>query len=155
MTAEGKVIGHAPDRAEKMRQDISKRLSAGPPSLTPAALNALRYEITDAVDDLRGEGSSSETMAIGAMLPPKLVDLALRGQGGGRANGRPRLLRVMDTSLANRFEDAFRMLFVSGNPDLVIALAEAELDPHGGPLFEGDCRSPLHRGVGKRQLPTD
>jgi hypothetical protein len=88
MIAEGKVIGHAPDRAEKMRQDILKRLSAGPPPLTPAALNALRYEITDAVDDLRGERSPSETMAIGAMPHPKLVELALRGRGRWNGTGK-------------------------------------------------------------------
>ena len=81
-------------------------------------------------------------MAIGAMLHPKLVELALRGRGRWNGTGKwaPRLLSGADTSLAARFEDAFQTLFISGNADLVIALAELELAPHGGRLFEGDCR---------------
>lgn len=110
---------------------------------SPAAvLNALRYEITDAIDDLRGERSAGEVMAIGAMLHAQLVELALRGRGRWYGTGKwaPRLLNEIDQRLAQRFDEAFRALFVSGNAGLVIALAEDELSPHGGMLFDGDCR---------------
>ncbi len=46
-----------------------------------------------------------------------------------------------DPALATRFDDAFRALFVSGSAELLIQLAESELAPHGGFLFDGDCRS--------------
>jgi predicted nucleotidyltransferase len=142
MIAEGTVIGRARDRAELMRRDLMKRLSEGPPDLELSQLNALRYEITDAIDDLRGERNSSEVMAIGTMLYPRLVELALRGRGRWNGTGKwvPRLLAAVDVELARRFDHAFRALFVSGACEPVIALAEQEMAPHGGPLFEGDCR---------------
>ena len=127
---------------ERGQPSIVKRLSEGPPALEYDRLNALRYEITDAVDDLRGERGTGEMMAIGAMLHPRLVELALRGRGRWNGTGKwaPRLLADMDANLALQFENAFRALFVSGACGPVIALAEQELEPHGGPLFEGDFR---------------
>lgn len=142
MIAEGTAIGESVDRAEKLKREVSELLSAGPPILKPAELNALRYEITDAIDDLRGERSPGEVMAIGTMLYPKLVELALRGRCHWNGTGKwaPRLLEAVDASLAAKFEDTFRILFISGRCDPVIALAERELELHGGPLFDGDIR---------------
>lgn len=142
MVAEGVVIGSAPNHAEQLRRGVSDRLAIGPPALTHAALNALRYEITDAVDDLRGQRTASEVMAIGAMLHARLVELALRGRGHWYGTGKwaPRLLSEMDGSLAAQFDEAFRTLFMSGDTGPVIALAKHELAAHGGFLFDGDCR---------------
>jgi len=81
MIVEGTAIGLDQDRAETLRANISARLARGPIPLSAIALNALRYEITDAVDDLRGDRTPSEAMAIGAMLHAKLVEIALRGRG--------------------------------------------------------------------------
>lgn len=142
MIAEGAIIGRARDQAETLRGTISDRLAKGPPRLSPTALNALRYEITDAIDDLRGDRSSEEVMAIGVLLHPKLVELALLGRARWNGAGKwaPRLLGEVDASLANGFDSAFRTLFATGDAGPVIALAEAELAPHGGTLFDGDCR---------------
>jgi hypothetical protein len=49
-------------------------------------------------------------------------------------------LAEVDQGLSDRFDAAFRKLFGPGEPEQVIALAETELVPHGGPLFDGDCR---------------
>jgi hypothetical protein len=142
MIVEGTVIGSALDRAEALRRGVAKRLAEGPPDMTPAQLNTLRYEITDAIDDLRGQREPSEIMAVGAMLYPKLAELSLRGRGRWNGTGKwtPRLLLAVDAGLADRFERAFRALFATGACEPVIALAERELEPHGGPLFNGDCR---------------
>ncbi len=142
MIGEGKIIGCDQSKAEEIRADVSARLGSGPLPLSTAALNALRYEITDAVDDLRGDRAADETLAIGAMLYPKLVDLALRGRGRWNGAGKwaPRLLTKIDAELAIRFDGAFRALFTKGDAGPVIMLAEAELAPHGGPLFDGDRR---------------
>lgn len=142
MIAEGIVIGRDQDRAQALRARISDRLASGPLPMSVTALNALRYEITDAVDDLRGERTGSEIMAIGAMLHPKLVELALRGRGHWNGAGKwaPRLLTKVDAGLASSFDNAFRVLFTDGDCSPVIALADAELAPHGGFLFNGDRR---------------
>jgi hypothetical protein len=142
MIMEGKIIGPNQGRAEALRADVSARSESGPLPLSPAALNALRYEITDAVNDLRGDRTAGEALAIGAMLYPKLVELALRGRGHWNGTGKwaPRLLTKLDATLARRFDTAFRALFTDGDGGPVIALADAELAPHGGPLFDGDSR---------------
>lgn len=142
MIVEGSVIGANPASAEALRATIAARLSSGPPPPSTAALNALRYEITDAIDDLQGDRRADEVMAIGALLHPRLVELALRGRGHWNGAGKwaPRLLAEMDAGLAGRFNTAFRMLFVESDAGPVIALADAELAPHGGRLFDGDCR---------------
>lgn len=139
MIVEGRVIGDAPERAEVLRETVSARLFAGPPTLGQVELNALRYEITDAIDDLRGDRTGAEVLAIGVMLYPKLAELALRGRGHWNGTGKwtPRLLAAADELLSNRFDTAFRALFASGVSDLVIDLAETELASHGGPLFDG------------------
>lgn len=143
MVAEGVLIGQACDAAHALRQYAADRLERGPAPLPPEALNVLRYEITDAIDDLRGIRPASEIMAIGAQLHARLVELALRGRGRWYGSGKwaPRLLNEVDPALAARFDEAFRNVFVSGNAELLIQLAERELAPHGGFLFDGDCRS--------------
>jgi len=142
MIAEGRVIGANPDGAEALRAVTAARLANGPPPLSTGALNALRYEITDAIDDLRGDRRADEMMAIGALLHPRLVELALRGRGHWNGAGKwaPRLLAKLDAGLAERFDTAFRTLFAEDDPGPVIALADAELAPHGGRLFDGDRR---------------
>jgi hypothetical protein len=143
MIADGEIIGNARDRAQAVQLDMAKRLAEGPPKLAPAELNALRYEITDLLDDLRGERRPSEIMAIGAALHPRLTELALRGRCHWNGTGKwaPRLLEAVDANLAFQFDQAFRALFVAADRAGIIALAEREMEPHGGRLFDGDCRS--------------
>jgi hypothetical protein len=142
MIVEGKIVGLDRARAESLRAEVAARLQNGPPPLSATALNALRYEITDAVDDIRGDRTLGEALAIGAMLHPKLVELALRGRGHWYGAGKwaPRLLIKISPDLADWFDNAFRILFTTGDGGPVIALAEAELASHGGPLFDGDRR---------------
>ncbi|MCY1643337.1 nucleotidyltransferase domain-containing protein [Methylorubrum sp. SL192] len=143
MIAEGQAIGEYLEHAAALQKSVSAKLRAGPPTLTQAEMDALRYEITDAVDDLRGERSAPELLAIGAMLYPRLAELALRGRGRWSGVGKwtPRLLAEEDHTLGDRFDTAFRALFAASQPGPVIALAESELTPHGGRLFEGDRRT--------------
>lgn len=70
------------------------------------------------------------------------MELALRERGRWSDAGKwgPRLLGEFDVNLASRFDSAFKVLFTTGHAGPVIALVEAELAPHGGWLFDGDCR---------------
>ncbi|AFW02908.1 nucleotidyltransferase [Gluconobacter oxydans H24] len=100
MIAEGQIIGREYDRAVALRREMSDLLAKGPPPLSSSGLNALRYELTDAVDDLRGNRTLQEVIAIGASLHPRLVELALRGRGHWNGTGKwaPRLLREIMSS---------------------------------------------------------
>ena len=142
MVAEGRLIGPVTAGAEASRAEATGLLAKGPPPLSAKRRNALRYEITDLVDDLRDRRPPPEMLAIGAALHQRLADLMLLGRGRWTGSGKwiPRLLAALDESLGRDFDEAFRRLFADGRADLLIALAEAELRRHGGPLFAGDRR---------------
>lgn len=53
-----------------------------------------------------------------------------RNYGNGKMG--PRLLSEADPSLSDQFNEAFRALFMMGKVESLVALAEAELSPHGG-----------------------
>ncbi|WP_343718207.1 nucleotidyltransferase domain-containing protein [Inquilinus sp.] len=142
MVAEGRLVGPVTAGAEALRSEAAALLAKGPPPLTPERRDALRYEITDMVDDLRDHRPRQEMLAIGAALHQRLADLILLGHGRWTGSGKwiPRLLAAFDQSRSRDFEEAFRSLFADGRADHLIAFAEAELGHHGGPLFEGDRR---------------
>lgn len=141
MVASGHVIGSDLQCAHALKAYAVRLLAAGPAPLEPAQLNALRYVITDLVDDLRGERTFPELRAIAAQLLQPLADLALLGRNRWSGKGKwiPRLLERLDGSLAKNFDEAFR-LAMEGNSAALIAFAEAELARHGGPYFAGDRR---------------
>ncbi|WP_254458585.1 nucleotidyltransferase domain-containing protein [Xanthomonas sacchari] len=143
MIAEGTIVGTATDAARALQGQVAARLQAGPTPLTPAQRDALRYEITDLIDDLCGERSAAEIVAIGALLHQRLAELALRGRGHWYGSGKwvPRLLARMDPALGARFDQAFAALFANTDCTPVLALAQQELAMHGGRLFDGDRRT--------------
>ena len=82
---------------------------------------------------------AAELTAIGACLYEKLADYHLRrlGRWSGKGKGIPRALAALDAGLAERYAGAFARLFAHADAAPVIALAEALLEPAGGPLFDG------------------
>lgn len=142
LIVEATVLGRGAARGAHIKQALSDLLAKGPPPMPPEHLDALRYAITEATDDLRSERSPAEYQAIGTMLYTLLAELSLRGRGKwyGTSKWVARGLAEADAGLAGRFDRAFRDLFAHGACDDVIALAESELALHGGPLFEGHCQ---------------
>ena len=140
LIAEGVIVGNALVLAQLLQREMADRLAEGPSPLDPDKLRWLRYDITDAVDDLLGERSQTEIIAIGCALYPLLVEIALRGRGRWLGFGKwaPRLIKAVDAELADAFDQAFGALFTAGDLQPVIDLAERELRPHGGRLFDGD-----------------
>jgi hypothetical protein len=139
MVAEGRIQGPRTAALERLQARARQRLAAGPGPLTPASIEAFRYHITDRLTDLADERDPAEVLAIGVWLYIAVADLMLRGRGRWAATGKwiPRHLAAIDPALARRFSDAFEALLARRDPAQVIALAEAELAPHGGLLFEG------------------
>lgn len=141
MIAEGRPLGPQIAHATALQAEAVEILSKGPAPLRGKRLDALRYEISDLLDDLRGKRTSAEIRAVSAKLYQPLADLTLLGRGAwtGRGKWIPRLLRNLDAQLFQRFDDAFRLL-AEGRSDAIIAFAESELERHGGSLFAGDRR---------------
>jgi hypothetical protein len=139
LVAESRVLGPRPDVAQRLQARARAGLAAGPPPWKPQEIELYRYHITGHLDDLRDERDPAEVVSIGAWLYLSLADLVLRSRGrwAGTAKWIPRYLKALDPALERRFTAAFEALFARGDPAPVIALAEAELSPHGGPLFAG------------------
>ncbi|TRB20272.1 nucleotidyltransferase domain-containing protein [Rhizobium rhizogenes] len=141
MVATGHILGPNRDKGQVWKDYAASVLRAGPPELVGEKLDALKYQITDLLDDLHGDRAGPEIRAIAAQLYQPLADLMLLGRGAwsGRGKWIPRLLRETDQELANRFDDAFRQVS-RGNVEVLCNLTHAELDRHGGPFFAGDKR---------------
>jgi predicted nucleotidyltransferase len=139
MLVEGRIIGPRQADAAQWKQRAVARLAAGPPALSQERIDDLRYAVTDKIDDLRGVRPAPELMAVGVALYDPLAELVLRTRGSwwGRAKWIPRLLMRVDPELARRFTAAFEALFKHGDPKPLIVLAERELSPLGGLLFDG------------------
>lgn len=149
MVASGVVIGRERSFAEPIRASAAQALANGPLPLAGPAYDTMRYMASDLVDDLRGERPAAEVAAIAAHLYPRLIDLILLGRGAWSGVGKwgPRLLRRLDSQLADSFDEAFRTA-VQGNAAALLALAEAELERHGGYYFDGYRReAPLEARV--------
>jgi hypothetical protein len=139
MVSEGIVLPNKTPFSEALREEARSLLNAGPPPLEPETIERMRYEITDAVDDLRGKRPLAEMVGCGVALYGRLGSFILRTRSGWNASGKwlPRLIACHDPQLAIRFDQAFRNLFRDGKADAVISLAEDVLRPHGGFLFAG------------------
>jgi len=139
MVSEGRILGPRPAAAERLQAQARVRLAAGPPPFSAEQIDSYRYHITDRLIDLRDERDPAEVVAIGVWLYLSLADLMLRGRGRWAGTGKwiPRHLAAIDPALAQRFTAAFETLFARQDPAPLAALAEAELAPHGGLLFEG------------------
>jgi hypothetical protein len=143
MVAEGIEIPGPSDTTRALKQMAASVLELGPPALTAAEKDDLRYVITDLLDDLRDPRSRSELIATGCQLYPRLADYYLRASGRWSAKGKslPRLLQRIDPQLCAQHDAAFRALFERADATAAIALAEAWLQPEGGLLFEGYRRA--------------
>src|ERR1044072_416314 len=133
LIAEATIFGPAPERGERLQRAVAALLSSGPPPIAPAQIASMRFVITEAIDDLRGERSPAECLSTGIMLYPMLAEIALRSRAAWSATAKwvPRALAEAESGLAERLDHAFRTLFASGEPKAVIAPAERELAPHG------------------------
>jgi len=114
-------------------QRCAQALAAGPPPLTAAERESLRYGLTDMLDDLVHATDPAERTVIAAAtwtsVAERALALAEHWTGGGKWLLRE--LRDLDEEFTRRWLDAH------GHPERIAALVRQVLDLHGGPLFEG------------------
>jgi hypothetical protein len=105
-------------------------LAAGPPPLTGAERDRLRYGLTDLLDDYRHAVDAGERTVIAAAVWTESARVALAVAGRWLSSGKwlLRELRELDPAFATRWLAA---------RDEPAALAAEVLESAGGPLFEG------------------
>lgn len=141
MVASGRIIGPGQENGRTWQSHAAQLLKDGPPELARQELDALKYQITDLLDDLCGERSGAELRAIASQLYQPLADLMLLGRGTWSGKGKwiPRLLKQLDNELFEAFDAGFKHA-AEGRPGELLRLTEAELARKGGRYFDGDCR---------------
>jgi predicted nucleotidyltransferase len=139
MVVEGVEIPGPSEISRELKRRAEAIISAGPPAIDRDGEQRMRYAVSDGLDDLRAPRSRDEMIAAAGRLYEQLADYHLRRQGLWSARGKaiPRILRRTDPKLCAAYCDAFQDLFVRGEPEAVIRLAEDLLAESGGPLFDG------------------
>jgi hypothetical protein len=139
MCGESAVLTDPAGIAAEIQADARRRIAAGPGPLDRAGLDALRYGLTDLLDDLAGCDLPGELAHIAGAVLVSAAQLALAaGQAwGGTAKGLHRSLVAHDPGLADRLVDAHRQALCGGDREPLRQVALEVLARVGGPLQEG------------------
>ena len=110
--------------------ECARKLAEGPPPLTGAERDRLRYRLTDLLDDHRHATDPGERAVIAATLWTSAAEAALAFGGRWISHGKwlLRELRAYDEELASRWLEA---------RDEPAPFAAEVLARGGGPLFDG------------------
>lgn len=138
MVADGIIVPQETELALERRAKARELRKAGPPQLDKDDLDARRYALSDALEDLYAQRPYIDQLGVLASLYTGLGDLYLRGQGKWSAVGKAlgRYIREDNPDVAARFENAF-LHAQRGEFDALKQLAHTVISPYGGCLFEG------------------
>jgi predicted nucleotidyltransferase len=123
--------------ADILQRSARELVAQGPPDRAPAELDALRYHLTAAMDDLTGSPDGDEVVFIGHDVLALASELELAHQRAWTGRGRwlHHWLEVANPDAARRLAAAARELQADRAP--LVAAASNVLERVGGPLQEG------------------
>jgi predicted nucleotidyltransferase len=139
MCGESRVVVDRAGIAEEIQIEARRRISAGPGALTDAERDAMRYAVTDLLDDLEGCRSGEELLYISALTTTRTAELALAAAGAWSGTGKAlhRAVRNVDPELARRLVEAHGSAVCGGPREPLRDVALEVLARVGGPLLEG------------------
>jgi predicted nucleotidyltransferase len=125
------------EAADDLQRSARELVAQGPPDRTLAELDALRYHLSAAIDDLTGSPGGDEVAFIAHHVLALASELELAHQGAWTGRGRwlYRWLEVASPVVAQRLADASRELPRDRTP--LVAIASEVLERAGGRLQEG------------------
>jgi hypothetical protein len=139
MCAESRVVADPAGIAAEIQATAAEKLAAGPPALTGEELAALRYGLTDKLDDMAGCDREDELVYIAGDVVRATASLALAAGGHWGAGGKAlaRAVRRADPDLAERLVDGHRHVTTYGDTVVLHRAAVDVLMRVGGPLLVG------------------
>jgi hypothetical protein len=125
-----------------LAQECADAVAAGPPPLTVAERDALRYGLTDLLDDLAGGGDPAAVAAtaVAAWQQAAELLLATEGRWGGSGKWLVRELEAYDDATGSAYTPRLHaglVAAVRGEAEALIAVAEEVLGRAGGRLWAG------------------
>ena len=139
MCAESVVLVDRDGVAEEVRATAAERIAAGPPPLDDGRRDAMRYALTDLLDDMAGCDDEQEIVLIANLVVQKAGELALAVGGRWSAGGKAlaRALVQHDPDLLERLLDGHRHVVLYGDTAVLHRAAVDVLQRSGGPLLVG------------------
>ena len=139
MVGESEVVVDRDGSAAALQARARELLAAGPGPLEDAARDAMRYALTDLLDDLAGSRAPAELPWVAGLILAQTAQLALAAAGawGGAGKALHRALAAHDAALAARLVEAHRAAVVDGRVEGLRSVVLEVLDRVGGPLQEG------------------
>ena len=139
----GIVLADRDGAAQQIALKARVVFDAGPPQLTAEQLEARRYGLTDALDDLVDTVDPHEQLAVAeaAFTAAAILLCDLRGSWHGHGKWLPRRLLAADESFGQRLLDARLQLARTGDATALLAAIRHLLDEAGGPVREGFRRT--------------
>ncbi|MFD9130187.1 nucleotidyltransferase domain-containing protein [Kitasatospora sp. NPDC059571] len=143
MYATGLVLVDVDGEAARARALAEEDLRSGPAALGPDAVEAKRYALTDALDDLCDATDGFERQAVAGFVVNAAADLLCDHHRAWKGSGKwlPRRLLEADPELGAVLLDAHARVGRTQDPAPLIETASAVLDLVGGPLREGYRRT--------------
>lgn len=138
MVATGVAIADQP-RASALIRTARAHVEHGPPPRAQEQIDAQRYHLTAAVDDLLGCSDEGERVFIAGQVTEMTGQLALANRSAWSGSGKwlYRWLETVDSGLARRLAEGCRAVVSSGDVTLLDQVTTEELDGAGGRLQEG------------------
>jgi hypothetical protein len=142
LIATGVTLLDVDDAAGPVAAMCNAFLAAGPEPLGEGERDALRYRLTDQLDDLAGDPPPPLRTAVAMELLEQASLLLLAGQGRwwGTGKWRVRELEAYDDAAGTRFTSRLHdgmLAAIHGGPGELVDVVEEILEAHGGRLFEG------------------
>lgn len=130
---------------QRLQKQLHQMDLDGPDFVDPSTLEAMRYSVSDLLEDLASSPSPNEALVVGAALLRETADLllAMHRRWSGSGKWLLRELTALDTaqgnSYAERLLDGLRAT-ASGDPKCLHANVLSILNACGGTRFEGYLR---------------
>jgi len=138
LVTEGEIVRDIDGTATVLQRRMQQRMDTGPGEPTGEELDALRYAITDTLDDLADSPHGLERQEFAAALIQLLSRLYLmtRGEWSGKGKWLIRRIAHVDPELSSQMTE-LTTTAINGAPTGLIELADEMLAPIGGRLLHG------------------
>jgi predicted nucleotidyltransferase len=139
MITEGIVVPEETTLSKELKKLAAEYLAEGPAEASADRINAMRYSVTNLIDDLKDSRNRHEQIATGCRLYQEVADLyfAVNRVWRGNAKSIVRAMTKHDAQFSNHYHQSFDLLFKDGNDARVVAISREVLDAAGGSFFDG------------------